>query len=984
MNNWQRLLVPRNRTSWVVLGSCLALTMFAWYGVKMHTTESAEEQFELHVRDVVYSIEERLRQHEQILLGGEGLFAASDFVDRTEWRTYIERLHLEKNYPGIQGVGYAQIIRSADLQKHIAAIRAEGFPNYTVQPSGARSLYTATVYLEPFSGRNLSAFGYDMMSDPVRAQAMRMAAETGKTTISGKVKLMQETQGNAQAGFLMYLPVYREHRMPTTPEQGWNTLRGFIYSPYRVDDLMAGILDRRALMLDFSIFDGDGESDESRMFVSVDSRGEAARAVPPKMTALRTIQAYGRTWTLRLHSRPEFDVRFKSPLSAVVLSLGVGISLLLFVLMSSLVFRRERAEEMARRMTEDIRGNEEKLRQSEMRIRAVVDGADHLIISTTPEGLIQTFNRASERDLGYRAEEVVGIATPQIFLDADEMSRRIKESVQDGMPAVSGFEAITARARKEGGSDTGEWTFIRKDSSCFPVLLTITALRDAQGEISAYLGIATDITERKEMERMKTEFISTVSHELRTPLTSIRGALALVAGGVVGELPAAAKPLVEIAHKNSERLILLVNDLLDMEKIEAGKMELNPSPVKLMPLLQQALDGNQAYAEQYRVRYELAGDVPDVMVNVDANRMMQVLANLLSNAAKYSPSGGTVTVAVECVDQHVRVAVEDNGTGIPEEFRNRIFQKFAQADSSDTRKKGGTGLGLSITKAIVEHMGGRIWFDSQPNVRTVFHVEFPEWQEKLQPEIGQCVAGSVHRVLVCEDSRDTATVLRMMLEHAGYAVDIAYDASQAKQLLAQGGYAAMTLDLAMPGQSGISLIRELHEHEATATLPILVVSANAAEGRHELAGEEFSVVEWIDKPVIQERLLSVLKGVAARSGRSRLKVLHVEGDPDIFHVMHEVASKVAEVVQAANLAEARSLLAQSRYDLVILDMDLPDGSGKELLPLLKSAIPPIPVMVFSVYEIGAEEAGEVDAVLVKSRIDNVELLATIKRLIGAE
>lgn len=984
MNNWQRLLSPRNRMSWFVLALSLVLTTVAWYGVKMYAAESAEEQFELHVRDVVYSIEERLRLHEQILLGGEGLYAASDFVDRAEWRTYFERLHLDTNYPGIQGVGYAQIIRPADLQKHITSIRAEGFPDYTVQPPGARHLYTPTVYLEPFSGRNLAAFGYDMMSDPVRAHAMRMAAETGKTTISGKVKLIQETQGNAQAGFLMYVPVYRSHRMPVTPEQGWNTLRGFIYSPYRVADLMDGILGKRALMLDFSIFDGKEETDESRMFASSDSRGEAVRASPPKMTALRTIRAYGNTWTLRLYSRPEFDARFKSPLSVVVLSLGGGISLLLFILMSSLVFRRERAEDMARGMTEDIRSNEEKLRQSEMRIRAVVDGADHLIISTTPAGLIQTFNRAAERNLGYRAEEVVGIATPQTFLDADEVSRCIRESASDGLPVVSGFDALTARARKEASGDTGEWTFVRKDGSRFPVSLTISALHDAQGEISAFLGIATDITERKKIERMKTEFISTVSHELRTPLTSIRGALALVAGGVVGELPAAAKPLIEIAHKNSERLILLVNDLLDMEKIEAGKMELNASPVKLMPLLQQALDGNQAYAEQYQVRYELAGDVPDVMVNVDANRMMQVLVNLLSNATKYSPSGGTVMVTVECVDQRVRVAVKDNGTGIPEEFRNRIFQKFAQADSSDTRKKGGTGLGLSITKAIVEHMGGRIWFDSQPDVQTVFYVEFPEWLEKMQPEIGQCVAGSVHRVLVCEDSRDTATVLRMMLEHAGYAVDIAYDASQAKQLLAQGGYAAMTLDLAMPGQSGISLIRELHEHEATAALPILVVSANAAEGRHELAGEEFGVVEWIDKPVIQERLLSVLNGVAGKSGRSRLKVLHVEDDPDIFHVMHEVASEVAEVVQAANLAEARSLLAQFRYDLVILDLDLPDGSGKELLPLLRSAMPPIPVMVFSVYEIGAEEAGEVDAALVKSRTDNVELLATIKRLIGAE
>ncbi|MBI5923441.1 MAG: CHASE domain-containing protein [Betaproteobacteria bacterium] len=984
MNNWQRLIDRRNRPAWVVFLIFLSLTLIAWDGQHRLAVRSAAQEFELHVRDVIGSIEERLRQHEQILLGAEGLLVASESVTRAEWRTYVERLHLKENYSGIQGVGFVQIIRPADLQAHIAALRAEGFPDYTVHPPGDRSLYTSTIYLEPFSGRNLAAFGYDMMSEATRAKAMRMAAESGKTTISGKVKLVQETHGKEQAGFLMYLPVYREHRALTTPEEGWQALQGFVYSPYRVDDLMAGILGKRILMLDFVIFDGEGETDGARMFVSADERADGTHAATPKMSTMRSIQAYGHTWTVRLQSRPEFDASFQSPLDAVIPALGGGISVLLFVLVSFLISRRERAEEMAAQMTMDIRANEEKLRQSEMRIHAIVDGADHLIISTNTEGVIELFNRAAERYLGYRAEEVIGKSALSLFLDPDEVFRRSQEMATEGMSVEPGIEVFTARARKDAAGDTHEWTYIRKDGSRFPVSLTVTALRDGNGEISAFLGIATDITERKKIERMKTEFISTVSHELRTPLTSIRGALALVAGGVVGELPAAVKPLVEIAHKNSERLILLVNDLLDMEKIEAGKMEFNASPLKLMPLLNQALDGNRAYAEQYQVNYAVESDLPEAMVSVDANRMMQVLANLLSNAAKYSPAGGKVLVAVERMGKRIRVAVKDNGPGIPDEFKARVFQKFAQADSSDTRNKGGTGLGLSITKAIVEHMGGRIWFDSQPNLQTTFYVEFPEWVERKLPEIGHGIEGATHRVLVCEDNRDTATVLRMMLEQAGYAVDIAYDANQAKQLLAQGGYATMTLDLALPGQSGISLIRELHGHEATAMLPILVVSARAAEGKQELNGEEFGIIEWIDKPVNQDRLLAVINGVVGRSGQARAKVLHVEDDADIFHVMHEVAGEVADTVHAANLAEARQMLAQCRYDLVILDLDLPDGSGKELLPLLKGASPPIPVMVFSVYEIGLEDAKEVDAALVKSRTDNAELLATIKRLIGVE
>lgn len=984
MGKLQRLFDRRNRFAWMVLLVCFALTLLAWYGVYRQAIRNAEQQFELHVRDVVYSIEERLRQHEQILLGCAGLFEASESVERAEWHTYVERLRLKENYPGIQGIGYVQVIKPADLEAHIAAIRAEGFVDYTVRPAGDRSLYSSTIYLEPFTGRNLAAFGYDMMSEATRAKAMRMAAESGKTIVSGKVKLVQETHGKEQAGFLMYLPIYRKHRLLTTPAQRWNALQGFVYSPYRVDDLMEGILGNRMLMLDFVVFDGTAETDETRMFVSGEESASAMRAVRAKMSAVRTIQAYGHTWTVHLYSRPKFEARFQSPLSTVILVLGGGISVLLFILVLFLLSRRERAEEIAKSMVADIRSSEKKLRQSEARIQAIVDGAQHLIITTDTEGIIQSFNHAAERSLGYRAEEVIGKFTPALFHDADEISRRTQELVDAGIPVEPGFGVFAVRAREDAGGDTHEWTYIRKDGSRFPVSLTITASRDERGEINAFLGIAADITERQKIERMKSEFISTVSHELRTPLTSIRGALALIAGGVVGELPAAAKPLVDIAHKNSERLILLVNDILDMEKIEAGKMELKAMPLELMSLLKQSLDANQAYAEQYHVSYELEGDLPGAMVSVDANRMLQVFANLLSNASKYSPVGGKVSVALERIGQHIRVAVKDNGPGITDEFKNRIFQKFAQADSSDTRKKGGTGLGLSITKAIVEQMGGRIWFDSTPDVQTVFYVEFPEWVERKPPAIVQRPDDAAHRVLVCEDSRDTATVLRMMLEQAGYSVDIAYDANQAKKLLAQGGYAVMTLDLALPGQSGIELIQELRKLGATANLPILVISAEASESLKALNEDEFGVITWLDKPINQGIMLSVLNGILGRTGRRRPKVLHVEDDPDIFQVMHQVASEVADTDQAENLAQARQMLARCRYDLVILDLDLPDGSGKELLPLLKSATPPIPVLVFSAYETGLEEASEVSATLVKSRTDNTQLLATIKRLIKIE
>lgn len=490
--------------------------------------------------------------------------------------------------------------------------------------------------------------------------------------------------------------------------------------------------------------------------------------------------------------------------------------------------------------------------------------------------------------------------------------------------------------------------------------------------------------ELKKLDQLKSEFLSTVSHELRTPLTSIRGSLALIVGGVVGELPASVRPLVEIAHKNSERLILLVNDILDMEKIEAGKMDFHSRPTALQPLLKQALEGNHAYAEQFNVTYELESELPEVMVNVDANRLMQVFANLLSNAAKFSQPGGKVLVAIERMDQRIRVAVKDNGPGISDEFKDRIFQKFAQADSSDTRKKGGTGLGLSITRAIVEQMGGSIGFESAPNVLTTFFVEFPIWQEAVVVASDSKETGNRKRVLICEDDHDIATLLRLMLKQTGLEADIAYDATHAKQMLAQRSYVAITLDLALPDQNGIALIRELRATKQTATLPIIVISAKAIEGRQELNGEAFSVVDWISKPIDQAQLVAALKQVVGQAPDARPKVLHVEDDPDIFRVVNTIVSEIADVVNAPNLAVARRMLENNHYDLAILDISLPDGSGMELLPVLNGASPPIPVMLFSAQEMGLEAIREVKSALVKSRTDNAQLLATIKRLIGIE
>lgn len=237
-------------------------------------------------------------------------------------------------------------------------------------------------------------------------------------------------------------------------------------------------------------------------------------------------------------------------------------------------------------------------------------------------------------------------------------------------------------------------------------------------------GLVTDISERRQVRQLEQDFVSTVSHELRTPLTSITGSLSLLCNGVMGPIPSDQQELLDIAQQNSQRLAALVDDLLDLDKLDAGKMRIESKVQPLQPLLEQALSANRSYAERLGVQLSLLGQ-SEAQVSVDALRLHQVLSNLLSNAAKFSPRGGRVTLAAGRLDGEVRVSVSDRGPGIPEAFRPRVFQRFAQANGNDARQQGGTGLGLAISRALIERMGGRIGFDCPDGGGTCFWFELP-------------------------------------------------------------------------------------------------------------------------------------------------------------------------------------------------------------------------------------------------------------------
>jgi signal transduction histidine kinase/DNA-binding response OmpR family regulator len=484
---------------------------------------------------------------------------------------------------------------------------------------------------------------------------------------------------------------------------------------------------------------------------------------------------------------------------------------------------------------------------------------------------------------------------------------------------------------------------------------------------------------RQKVETIKNEFISVVSHELRTPLTSIHGALGLVLGGAVGEYSEKIKKLLTVADNNCLRLIRLVNDILDIEKIEAGKMIFDLQPVDLNKLLDETIKSNQMFAEKFDIKLGFYPVTETIFVNVDAGRLTQVVTNLISNAAKFSKASGCVSVMMEVHDKKIRVSIADEGQGIPEEFRSKIFEKFSQADSSSTRKEGGTGLGLAISKAIIEKLGGEMNFVSQMGKGSIFYFDLPIIIEAIATTDQVTPPASAGKILICEDDESQANYLNAYLEAAGYDVDICGTAKQARILLKKNHYAALCLDLMLPDQDGISFIKELRQTGESADLSIIIVSAIAKDGKEMLNGDAVEVLDWIDKPVDMQRLLSAFSTIKTLAKKRIPKILHIEDDLSVQQMVATLLSENAEVKTVSTIAETKNILQAHKFDLAILDLMLPDGAGIELLALIAKAN--IPVIVLANSELDGQYAQFVQGALLKDKTSPQQLLAKIETVL---
>ncbi len=768
----------------------VGFSIFAAHLVLQAEQEKGVARFEIRMQRVVTEIHNRMGAYAQLLRGGTALFNASDAVSRSEWKTYVESIDVDKFYPGIQGIGFSEWVRPEDADAHVERIVSEGFGEYRIWPEGERSAYTAIVFLEPFDFRNRRAFGFDMYSEPVRRAAMERARDTGKAAMSGMVTLKQETGEDVQAGFLTYVPVYRQGQPLTSVADRRAALTGFVYSPFRMNDLLHNVLGQDGLDVALSIYDGSIPLDQTLMYQS----GEALTS--PLYKDTRRLEIDGRTWTVRVASLPAFEHSIGKSQAITVLIFGLIVSLLLIAGIRIMTMTGTRAVSLAKEMTSARL-------ESEGRFRGAFETAPHGMALVGTDGRWIMVNRALCRLLGYSEEQLLRIEFQDITHPDD---------LDDDLELVNRVLA------GEMESYQIEKRYIRKDGTVISILLSVVLVRNESGAPVHFVAQILDLTDRLEAQRqlMQSQKMDAVgqltgglAHDFNNLLAIIIGNLQLLQRTLKGDEKAnhRAASAVEAAERGAE----ITQRLLAFSRrqtLEAKVTNVNGLIAGMAGLLQGTL------GEHVKLQTELCEE--DWRAKIDSNQLETAILNLAVNARDAMPHGGHLTIDTSSVQldedytsanrevaagEYIAVSVSDNGSGMPAHVANQVFQPFFT-----TKEVGkGTGLGLSMVYGFAKQSDGHIEIYSEEGVGTKVTLYLPRDSESAleNPTISlyaEEFPRGTETVLVVEDNNGVREVTVAQLEDLGYTVLEAENGLKALAMLANHpDIAIMYTDIIMPG-----------------------------------------------------------------------------------------------------------------------------------------------------------------------------------------
>jgi PAS domain S-box-containing protein len=566
-------------------------------------------------------------------------------------------------------------------------------------------------------------------------------------------------------------------------------------------------------------------------------------------------------------------------------------------------------------------------REAHGELLAIINTVPAALVIMDPDGSIRLQNRAAEHLLG-----------PAPATAAERKAYWERFTIRDGSGKSVPVRELAPLRALRGDEIIGEELEVnRPDNRSTIILVSAAPLTDEQGHITGVAAAFQDITRLRELDRMKDDFVSVVSHELRTPLTAIRGSLQLLLADELSVPNPDDRELLEVGLKSCDRLVRIINDILDISKIEAGQLKLNRRPLAVNEIVQHSVDGVQQIAMENDVRFIV--DVPRTLSPVmgDADRLTQALVNLLSNAVKFAPPHSVVNVAAREEGAFVLLSVQDYGHGIAPEDLSRLFGKFQQLDGTAARRKGGTGLGLTITKAIIEEHGGHVTVDSTVGEGTTFTMAVPRGEgaaEAWQPKSAAASVASAsppdaaeRTVLVVDDDSSVRLMVRRALEMMNHKVIEAASGREAVERAKRDRPDAITLDLMMPDKDGWWVLEQLRADSETASIPVVVVTGTDTDQLatiHPVLRKPFDTLALIDN------VSDLLRG------RRGATVLLADDDAEIRRVLREALQRQGfTVIEAADGQQALDMVQGDSFDLVVLDLHMPFVHGHDIVRALR-------------------------------------------------